>query len=93
MTDLIAADEQWHDWIVAACGAVGVDADHVDVAAIHDLARDIAHGFARPMAPVGTCILGLAVGAAAARGEEPSIPALTTAMRATFPSLAVAGPH
>ncbi len=93
MTDLIAADEEWHDWIVAACAAVGVDDAAVDVTAIHALTRDIAHGFARPMAPVGSYILGLAVGAAAARGAEPPIPALTTALRASFPALAGTGPR
>ena len=47
---------------------MGVDPALVDVAGVHELTRDIAHGFSRPMAPVGSYILGLAVGARAARG-------------------------
>ena len=37
------------------------------------------------MAPVGSYILGLAVGARAARGEPVDQGALTAAIRATFP--------
>lgn len=67
MSDLAAAEAQWHDWIVAASEAVGVDHSLVDVAMIHALTKDIAHDFARPMAPVGSFILGLAMGRASAR--------------------------
>ena len=58
MTDLTAAERQWHDWIRDACAAVDVDAGAVDVTGIHALTKEIAHGFARPMAPVGSYILG-----------------------------------
>ncbi|HET6966851.1 MAG TPA: DUF6457 domain-containing protein [Ornithinibacter sp.] len=85
MTDLSAAEQQWHAWIAEACAAVGVDPDDVDVAAIHRLSRDIAHGFARPMAPVGSYILGLAVGARTARGLEVDQESLSAALRSTFP--------
>ena len=85
MTDLTAAERQWHDWISDACAAVDVDARAVDVTGIHALTKEIAHGFARPMAPVGSYILGLAVGARAARGEAVDPEALSAAIRATFP--------
>ncbi|GAA4414188.1 hypothetical protein GCM10023168_37610 [Fodinibacter luteus] len=86
MTDLAAAEQQWHAWIVDACTALDVDPDAVDVTGIHALTKDIAHGFARPMAPVGSYILGVAVGARAARGEAVDVAALAAAMRATFPA-------
>ena len=85
MSDLPAAEREWHDWIVEACRSVDVDPSDVDVAGIHDLTKEIAHGFARPMAPVGSYILGLAVGARAARGGAPSVEDLTSAIRGTLP--------
>lgn len=85
MTDLTAAELQWQDWIHDACLALEVDPGAVDVTGIHGLAKDIAHGFARPMAPVGSYILGLAVGARGARGEAVDAAALTQAIRSTFP--------
>ena len=57
MSDLAAAETQWHDWIEEACDALDVDAK-----TIHGLTKRIAHGYDRPMAPVGAFILGLAVG-------------------------------
>ena len=85
MTDLSAAEQQWHDWIREACVAVDVDPAAVDVTGIHGLTKDIAHGFARPMAPVGSYILGLAVGSRGARGQAVDAAALTAAIRSTFP--------
>ncbi len=84
MTDLGAAEQEWHDWIVEACRAVDVDPDDVDVTGIHALTKEIAHGFARPMAPVGSYILGLAVGARAAQGREVSQSELHGAIASTF---------
>jgi len=86
MTDLALAEQHWHDWIRAACAALDVDPDAVDVTGIHALTKEIAHGFARPMAPVGSYILGVAVGARAARGEQVDPAALTEAIRSTFPT-------
>ena len=85
MTDLAAAETEWHDWIRDACTMLEVDPDTVDVAGIHALTKEIAHGFARPMAPVGSYILGLAVGVRAARGEVVDPDLLTDALRSTFP--------
>lgn len=86
MSDLVAAEQQWHAWIHDACAAVNVDPAAVDVTGIHALTRDIAHGFSRPMAPVGSYILGLAVGAGAGRGQVVDRAALTDALRATLPA-------
>jgi hypothetical protein len=86
MTDLAVAEQQWHAWILDACAALDVDPGAVDVTGIHALTKDIAHGFARPMAPVGSYILGVAVGVRAARGEPVDPAALTAAMRSTFPT-------
>ena len=35
MTDLLAAEAQWHAWIADACTALDVDPDAVDVPGIH----------------------------------------------------------
>ena len=63
--DLAEAERLWGPWIARACEAVGVDPDVVDVTEIHALTKEIAHGFSRPMAPVGAFILGVALGQAA----------------------------
>ena len=57
------------DWLREAAAAVEVSpADAAvlgeeAVTVLLDLARDAAHGVARPAAPLGTFVLGLAVGA------------------------------
>lgn len=86
MTDLTTAELQWSEWIRDACATVDVDPDSVDVPGIHALTKEIAHGFARPMAPVGSYILGVAVGMRAAHGEPVDVEALAGAMRVTFPT-------
>lgn len=63
------------DWIEAACAELGIGVADVDRALILDLARDVAHGVARPAAPLTAYLLGLAVG----RG----IPARDAAARLT----------
>jgi capsid protein len=50
------------DWIDEVCAELGLDRDDVDRDLILDLARDAAHGVARPAAPLTTYLLGLAVG-------------------------------
>jgi hypothetical protein len=56
-------------WLQRACGAAGIDpADAGDlcsddaVTVILDLARDAAHGVARPAAPLAAFAVGIAVG-------------------------------
>jgi hypothetical protein len=50
------------EWIVELAAALGVDASLVDRDLILDLARDAAHGIARPAAPLTTFLVGLAAG-------------------------------
>lgn len=54
------------DWLTTAADALGVG-DEVDVTLVLDLARDVAHGVARPAAPLTAYLLGVAVG----RGADP----------------------
>lgn len=50
------------DWINAACDELGLERGDVDRDLVLDLARDVAHGVARPGAPLTAYLLGLAVG-------------------------------
>lgn len=56
MTDPLAA------WVAELAAALGVDASVVDLDLVLDLARDAAHGVARPAAPLTTFLVGLAAG-------------------------------
>ena len=49
-------------WALTAASALGVSIGADDVAVVLDLARDAAHGIARPAAPVTAFIAGIAVG-------------------------------
>lgn len=53
-------------WLRAASEELGLDPAEVSIATVLDLARDVAHGVARPAAPLTTFLLGLAYGRAAA---------------------------
>lgn len=55
------------EWTAQACVALGLDAANVDQALVLDLARDVAHGVARPAAPLTAYLVGVAVG----RGADP----------------------
>lgn len=85
MTDLEATTVQWHDWIEKACAAVGIDPESVDVPSIHMMTKLIAHGFERPMAPVGAYILGVAVGHLEAQGRPVDMESLRRAVESTIP--------
>jgi hypothetical protein len=50
------------EWITAACAELGVDPAEVHRDLILDVSRDVAHGVARPAAPLTAYLLGLAVG-------------------------------
>jgi hypothetical protein len=58
MADEVDLDQ----WIAELCRALDLDAASVDTTLILDLARDAAHGVARPAAPVTTFLVGLAAG-------------------------------
>jgi hypothetical protein len=59
------------DWVDAVCAATDIDARLVDVAGVLDLAKDAAHGVARPAAPLTTFLAGYLLG----RAEHPAAPA------------------
>lgn len=52
----------WTPFVEALCAAVDVDPATVDLDVILELTRVVAHGGARPMAPVSAFILGVASG-------------------------------
>lgn len=54
-------------WVSQASNALSLS-DDVDVEAILNVAKDVAHNVIRPAAPVSTYLMGLAV----ARGMDPS---------------------
>lgn len=59
-------------WLEAASAELGLDAATVDIGTVLDVARDVAHGVARPAAPLSTFLLGLAVGRAENRSGDPA---------------------
>lgn len=58
----VGEDDTMDAWVEAASAALGLEGD-LDVNAILDVAREAAHGVARPMAPVSTFLMGRAVAA------------------------------
>ena len=50
------------EWIDTLAAELGVDAAAVDIGLLLDVARDAAHGVARPAAPLTTFLVGLAAG-------------------------------
>lgn len=54
-------------WTAAVIDELGVDAGALDRDVVLELAREVAHGVARPAAPLTTYLLGVAVGS----GAEP----------------------
>jgi hypothetical protein len=50
------------EWTERACAELGLDPAALDRDAVLDLARDVAHGVARPAAPLAAFLLGVAVG-------------------------------
>lgn len=69
-------DATLYDWAGEAAGALDLPeearwvADRLTVTWALDLARDIAHGEARPAAPVGTFLAGVAIGLAGAQERQ-----------------------
>ncbi|MGZ9932181.1 NTP transferase domain-containing protein [Streptomyces sp. NC-S4] len=58
-------------WITAVKSELGIDLP-VDTKTLLDLARDAAHGVARPAAPLTTFLVGYAAAQAAATGADPA---------------------
>lgn len=80
------SDDVLADWVSELAAALGIDADVLDRELLLDVARDAAHGVARPAAPLTTFLVGYA---AAARGGGPGAVA---AAAATAQRLATARP-
>lgn len=59
---------QLQEWNRRALDELGLDPATLDQGLVLDLARDVAHGVARPAAPLSTYLLGVAVG----RGADPA---------------------
>lgn len=54
--------EALDNWAAAVAAELGIPTEAIPVPTILDLARDVAHGVARPAAPLTAFIVGLAVG-------------------------------
>ena len=57
-------------WIAEVCTALDLDPAVIDRDLVLDLARDAAHGVARPAAPLTTFLVGLAAGRRGATSES-----------------------
>jgi hypothetical protein len=57
-------------WMAALAEALGLPERTFDVAGLLDAARDVAHGVARPAAPVSLYLVGLAVGRAGGSADD-----------------------
>jgi len=76
------------DWIVRACEALDLEPGTVEQHLVLDLARDVAHGVARPAAPLTAYLVGVAVG----RGADPATAAtLITDLARAWPRTDGAG--
>ncbi|WP_079277760.1 NTP transferase domain-containing protein [Streptomyces sp. CB03234] len=68
------------EWITAVKDELGIELD-VDTGVLLDLARDAAHGVARPAAPLTTFLVGYAAAQAAGNGPEAVSQAVADAAR------------
>jgi hypothetical protein len=57
------------DWVAQLTAALDLDAGAVDTTLVLDVAREAAHGVARPAAPLTTFLIGLSAGS---RGGGPA---------------------
>ncbi|MFI7702591.1 DUF6457 domain-containing protein [Nonomuraea sp. NPDC049480] len=55
-----------NEWTALACKELGIDPAAVDRDLILDLTKEVAHGVARPAAPLTAYLLGLAQGSGSA---------------------------
>jgi hypothetical protein len=76
------------DWTATACAALGLDPADARRQLVLDLAREVAHGVARPEAPLTAYLLGLAAG----RGVDPDeAAAALTRLARSWPPAAPTG--
>ena len=50
------------EWTAAVCAELGLDPGVADLGVVLNLTRDVAHGVARPAAPLTAYLVGVAVG-------------------------------
>ena len=62
--------EALDDWLAAAAAELGISEADVPIGLVLDIAADVAHGVARPAAPLSTFLVGLALGRGAHGGES-----------------------
>ncbi len=72
------------EWTAAVCADLGLDPACADTTIVLDLARDVAHGVARPAAPLTAYLLGVAVGQGTAL---PDAAGRISALAASWPAL------
>jgi Domain of unknown function (DUF6457) len=67
------------DWIAAVCAELDLDLGDQEtiITAVLDLTADVAHGVARPAAPVTAYLIGLAAG----RSADPRVTTAELAVR------------
>ncbi|MFD6935021.1 DUF6457 domain-containing protein [Streptomyces goshikiensis] len=70
------------EWMTAVKNELGIDVA-VDTKTLLDLARDAAHGVARPAAPLTTFLVGYAAARAAASGADPAQAVAEASRKAT----------
>lgn len=64
------------EWTALACKELGIDPARVDRDLVLELTKEVAHGVARPAAPLTAYLLGLAEGAGTA--PDDAVARLTT---------------
>lgn len=64
-------------WLTMVAADLGVDPGVLDVEAVLDLARDVAHNVERKAAPLTAYLVGYAAASAAGSGEGPDGAALS----------------
>ena len=69
MVGMASQPEQWTRWVERACAALDIDPSDVDIPLVHELSKNVSHQVTRPLAPVSSYVLGIAVGRALAEGR------------------------
>ena len=57
------------DWTATVCAELGLEPESVNVTAVLDMTRDVAHDVARPAAPLTAYLAGIAIGRGASSDE------------------------
>ncbi|KPM57145.1 molybdopterin-guanine dinucleotide biosynthesis protein MobA [Frankia sp. R43] len=72
------------EWMARVMPALGLAPDSVDATLVLDLTRDVAHGVARPAAPLTAFLVGLAAGRAG--GDSSAVRAAVDTVLALLPA-------